>query len=225
MRASRVRKLLALAEDRAGTPEGETAARLARRLLREHQQELAGLSLEEQDRVDPFVRRELLLGGSAHWRCRLFCAVALHCGCVAGYRPGAGVGWLYGRQGAVEVAEHLYLVLARALTHERVMFLFTRGAGLGELERDRAANNFCQSAILALESRMQQQREQERDLAPEGFALLAQRNQGLRDWMRRQGHQPRRSVPFAFTLSEDGYQAGWRLPLQDAVTGEREGGA
>ena len=217
MSLQRVRKLFALAADQQGTPEGEAAARIARRLVHERNIELQRMSEEEQERVDPFLRQELLLGGPAQWRCRLFSAVALHCGCVASYKPGSGRGWLYGRKASVEVGEHLYVVLSRALTQERVAYLMSRSQNMGDLERDQAANNFCQSAILALESRMQQQREQEKAEAPERLALIVRRSEGVYDWMQRQGHRPRRGVPFGFSLSEEGYAAGWRLPLRDAV--------
>lgn len=216
MSLNRLRKLLALAADRAGTPEGETAARLARRILHEHNLSVQSLPAEAQEEADPFVRRELLLGGPAGWRCRLLSVVAQHCECVASYRRGAGRGWLHGRRGAVDLAEHLYVVLGRALSRERLLLIAQRGGDLAQAERDAEANRFCLSAILALEGRLQASREEE---PTEQRALAVRRRSGLDGWMGAQGHAPRREPPFTFTLSAEGYAAGWRLPLHDAVTG------
>ena len=113
MRFDRIRKLFALAADQSDTPEGETAARVARRLMHEHDVQLSQLSPQQREDADPFTRQTLLLGGSEQWRCRLLSVVARHGECVASWRPGAGQGSLYGRRSSVEVTEYLFVVLSR----------------------------------------------------------------------------------------------------------------
>lgn len=225
MSAQRVRKLLALAADQDGTPEGEAAARLARRLLEERSAEMAGLDAAERERVDPFERRSILLGGGGHWRCRLLSMVARHCECVAGYKPSAGKGSLYGRQGAVDIAEHLVLVLLRALTVERAHWsMRPELRELPDEELIRRLNDFTGSALGALEVRFEEQLRSERQQAPERFALIRRHSVGLEDWMRRVGFRLGRDLPFPHGHSVDGWVAGYRLPLRAAVRGD-DGGA
>jgi len=217
VRLDRIRKLFNLAADQAGTPEGEAAARIARRLLVERSVSLAELSEEERAATDPFERREILLGGPAHWRCVLVCAVAAHCDCAAGYLPGRGKARLYGRRGAVEVAEYLFVVLSRALTRERAYHLVTEARGLDPAAQERSASDFCRSAIFALQLRMQEIREQEQGERPEVTALVSAQSAGLWRWMREQGVSQRVDAPFPWAMSESGVKAGYRLPLVPSV--------
>lgn len=219
MSMERVRKLLALAADQEGTPEGDSAARVARRLIADRGLQLAGLSDAQRERSDPFSRKEILLGGPGHWRCRLVVLVARHVGCQAGYQRGRGKATLYGRRSAVEVAEYLYLVLGRALTRERVMWTMGAGASLPEAERTRRVNDFTRSALLALSTRLEELREQERSGAPEQHALVRSHGRGLESWMRVQGVRLESEPPFPFAYDAEGYRAGFRLPLLGAVAG------
>ncbi len=211
----RARKLFALARDQHGTPEGHAAARLARSLLRAHSQEVAGLDSAALNAADPFERRTLLLGGPRMWRCRLLTLVSRHCECVAGYRAGSGKGSLYGRRINVSVAEHLYRVLSRTMTLERAQLLGLH-RGLGEPALARKANDFTMSALLALEIRLKEMVLEEE--GPTSTALVRQSRHGLREWMQRSGHALTQEVPFGYSWDAKGYQAGYRLPLQKAVT-------
>lgn len=210
----RARKLFALARDQQGTPEGEAAARFARQLLREQSLNLAGLDREALDAADPFVRQEILLGGPRMWRCRLLTLVSRHCECVGAYRSGQGRGSLYGRRSNVQVAEHLFMVLSRTMTLERALLLGSH-QGEGEVELARRANDFTMSALLALELRLAELRDEEG--AGMSTALVRQSRRGLYAWMQAHGHSLKREVPFGYSWDAAGYQAGYRLPLQKAV--------
>ena len=218
MPLARIRKLFALAVDQQGTPEGDTAARIARDLMRERCVELAQLAPEEREEADPFVRVKLLLGGPRHWRCRLLSVVASHCECVAGYRPGAGKGSLYGRKSAVEVAEYLFVLLSRQLTLERAVFMANLGPWAQDPEGVRRTLDFTGSAVLAIEIRLKELRDAELSHDPETFALVHSSSQGLGSWMDRTGHGLRAEPPFPFAYSEDGYKAGYRLPIVGGLT-------
>ncbi|HJN75661.1 MAG TPA: DUF2786 domain-containing protein [Myxococcota bacterium] len=212
MSLERIRKLVNLALDQEGTPEGDTAMRLARDLMVERNVELSQLGLDERERVDPFRRSRVELGGKAHWRCKLMSLVAQHCECVAGWST-AGTGSFYGRKSAVEVAEYLFVVLLRQLCLERAAFI----AGVARPEAQDAGGrirDFCQTALLALSLRLEQLRSAE---APECTALVRQSSRGLGDWMDGSGHALAKEPPFGFSYDEDGYRAGYRLPLVGAV--------
>lgn len=216
MSLERIKKLVALAGDQAGTPEGEVAMRMARELMRESSIELAQLQADERDAVDPFTRRPLDLGGRAHWRRQLLSMVATHCECVAGWNPRGDNGSIYGRRSAVDIAEYLFQVLVRQLTMERGAFM----AGLLSRPDDpdgiRRTRDFCQSALLALRLRFDQLRGQEPE---ESTALVRQAARGLGDWMDRRGHNLATEPPFGFRYDDAGYRAGYRIPLVDAVEG------
>ncbi len=215
MRLNRIRKLFALATDQEGTPEGEAASRVARRLMHAHDVELSSLSPLERDEADPFAHRELLLGGSEQWRCRLLSVVARHCECVASWRAAAGCGSLYGRNSSVEVGEYLYILISRDLTRARAM----RRMELTELPEARRAsllNDYCQSAVLAVEIRCTELRAAE----PEDCtALIRSRPVGLWTWMQEQGHELRAEPPFGYTLDRDGWREGHRLKLLASLRG------
>jgi hypothetical protein len=219
MSLDRIRKLFALSVDQQGTPEGETAARIARELMRDRCIELAQLAPGEREEVDPFVRQRLLLGGPKHWRCRLLSVVASHCECVAGYRPGSGKGSLYGRRSAVEVAEYLFVLLSRQLTLERAVFMAQLGPWAQDPEGVRRTLDFTGSAVMAIEIRLKQLRDAELSEDPETFALVHSSSRGLGSWMERSGQGLKAEPPFPFAYSEDGYKAGYRLPIVDGLTG------
>ena len=214
MSLERIRKLVNLALDQEGTPEGETAMRLARQLMVDRNLELSQLGLDERERVDPFTRSRLELGGRAHWRCKLLSLVALHCECVAGWTS-AGSGSLYGRRSSVEVAEYLFVVLLRQLSLERAGFLAAQPDPDAE-DLGRRTRDFCQTALLALSLRLEHLRGAE---APESTALVRQSSRGLGDWMERTGQSLSTEPPFGFSYDEAGYRAGYRLPLVEAVEG------
>lgn len=214
MSLERIRKLVNLALDQEGTPEGETAMRLARDLMLERNVELSQLELDERDRVDPFQRSRVELGGRAHWRCKLMSLVATHCECVAGWTS-TGSGSFYGRRSAVEVAEYLFVVLLRQLSLERAGFI----AGMREpdaADAGRRIRDFCSTALLALSLRLEQLRGVE---SQECTALVRQSSRGLGDWMARTGRSLKKEPPFGFAYEPEGYRAGYRLPLLGAVEG------
>ncbi|MCP4806563.1 MAG: DUF2786 domain-containing protein [Proteobacteria bacterium] len=216
MAIERIKKLVALAGDQAGTPEGESAMRMARQLMVEHSIELAQLQADERDAVDPFDRRPLDLAGRAHWRRQLLSMVAQHCECIAGWSRTGNAASLYGRKSAVEIAEYLFLVLLRQVTMERAAFMVDLQLRGDDPDGIRRTRDFCQSALLALRLRF----EQLRGIEPEeSTALVRQSARGLGDWMENRGHKLAPEPPFGFRYDAKGYQAGYRIPLVDAVEG------
>jgi len=212
----RLKRLMALAEDQAGTPEGDLAARLARDIMVRRNRQLSTLQPSSRDSVDPFVRVPLDLGGRAHWRRELSGIVAQHCECVCSIAEGHAR--LSGRRSGVLVSEYLYKVMSRCLKQEQVAWLGTNDL----LDDPVAARNFSQSAVLALRHRLRQIREQE--VADHSVtALVCADFQALRQWLAKQGVRLQVAAPFGFALSQDGYQVGYSIPLHDAVeTGDSE---
>ena len=215
MRLDRIRKLFALAADQEGSPEGDAAARVARRLLHEHDQRLSRLPLAERAEADPFERRSVLLGGSEQWRCRLLGVVARHCECVATWRSAAGRGSLYGRGSSLDVAEYLFVVLSRDLTRSRAMRRMQLAGSPPEL-CSAALNDFCQSAVLAVEVRCAELRSDESAACT---ALVRTRSRGLWNWMQDRGLGLKREPPFSYSFDPEGWREGHRLKLVEGIRG------
>lgn len=215
MRLNRIRKLFALAADQEGTPEGDAAARVARRLLHDHDERLSALPPDQRAEADPFQRRALLLGGSEQWRCRLLGIVARHCECVASWRSALGRGSLYGRESSVEVAEYLYVLLSRDLTRSRAMRRMQL-ADCSPSSRAAALNDFCQSAVLAVEVRCAELRAEEPQACT---ALVRTRSRGLWNWMQDQGMGLKKEPPFSYSFDAEGWREGHRLKLLEGIRG------
>jgi hypothetical protein len=210
---NRLRRLIALAEDQAGTPEGDLAARLAREIMAARRSELKGLDLHARNDRDPFTRKTLDLGGRAFWRRRVASITARHCDGLCSFVEQEAR--LSGRRSSVLVAEFLYRVTSRSIAMEQA-------AWLGEhqlFDEARAANDFAQSAVLALDSRLQGMRQAEVDL-PEVTALVRSDREALRKWLAQRGVRLKREVPFPFAYSQEGYEAGYRVPIQKSVATE-----
>lgn len=78
---AKIIKILALAEDQKGTSEGEVAARLAARMMRDHAISIADLQDVSTD-SDPLMESAIDVG-RVTWRASLAWALAEHCNCAA----------------------------------------------------------------------------------------------------------------------------------------------
>lgn len=208
---NRLKKLMALAADQAGTPEGEIAARLAQKIMDSRRVALQELDEEQRNAQDPFSRAPLDLGGKAFWRRRVASLVAQHCDCICSFVGHEGR--LSGRRSSVLIAEYLYRVMSRSIVVEQTAWLGKHSL----LEDRRAANDFAQSAVLALDSRLRSIRE-EQPMHPQTTALVRSDRAALRRWLSKRGVTLKKEIPFPFAYTQEGYEAGFRVPLQKAVT-------
>jgi hypothetical protein len=211
-RIERIRKLLALAHDQEGTPEGEAAARRARALMRAQSVALADLDPAERAARDPIVRRALDLGGKEHWRRQLAGQVALHCECVLTLARGDGGAFLYGHRSGVDIAEYLLVLLGREVEKAREARFRPE---LDRASRARDLQDFTQSAVLALQNRLRALRLGEG--AGEETRLVHQRTRELHAWLEARGYRFKPAPPSPFGYHQEGYEAGHRIPMHDAV--------
>lgn len=217
----RIRKLLALAADQEGTPEGDAAARLARRLM--HRYDLAGEALHDTA-GDPIARLPLDVDGRVLWRRRLAAAVARHCECALSWSPSEHQAYIYGRRSGVAVAEYLHAVLCREVELARRRYDEELPMMTGGEERARLARDFTSSAVLAIENRLTALRREEAHTLPEQCAIVSRRGADLRAWMEGQGVRFTRQPPGIFAYNADGYAAGHAIALHDAVRDEPAAG-
>jgi len=135
----KIQKLLRLADDQAGRPEGELAAEKAAKLMRDHAVAMADLPADEADAIDPDVPKYFFEVGKG-WRIHLAWALAQHCNvyalraqrnycCNTDSTPKAWedmtkrerkqqrfvYAYLCGKQSDIEVFEYLYVVCERQI--------------------------------------------------------------------------------------------------------------
>ncbi len=207
-RSDRVRKLIALAADQEGTPEGETAARLARRLIRDGA--LPGAT------PTTLTRRRISIIRSSPWRTRLAASVAQHCACRAGWRPGQAHVFFFGHASDIDVAEYLLVVLMRQICQ-------ARDDWVAAAPTRRTSNDFCHSAVTALEHKLADMRGEESITDQAGTAMVRSRVCQVEEWMARTGVKLGPTSPSPHAHSPDGYAVGHGISLREGV-GEPDDG-
>ncbi len=213
----RLTKLLALAADREGTPEGEQAAAKARELLRRLAKERQVTAVT--DPLDPFVRGVLHLGLSAPWRRRLAAAVARHAGCASGAEPASDRVILFGRRSALAIADYLYAIFAREIGIAR-----SEWRQANPEANPTEVNSFCHSAVTAVEHRLRDLRRGESQVDPVGTALVRADGRDLEAWMEAQGVRIVRGAPSPYGFNGEGYAAGHGISVHEGVRAEPASG-
>ena len=223
---ARIEKLLALAADQAGTPEGEAAARAARQLARRFAVEADGLRRRSGPDPDPIEERRTPLANRALWRRRLATLVAGHGGCqVAFPRQGTDVVF-FGTRSALLVAEYQLLVLDREISARRARWLEERAALLPESAEEALlieAGHFADSAVSAVATRLGEQRQEERRQDPQGTALVLGRGPDVERWLAERGYQFRSAPMTGRPFHPAGYAAGNGIALNEALRQEGAG--
>jgi hypothetical protein len=243
--AERVAKLLALAGDQAGTPEGDLAAATARRVMEQY-----GLTDGQvANGGDPLIRVDVLLGGGEAWRRDLVNTVAHHCTCF----PLSVVGLLprrmevFGRRSSCQVTEYLFSYLSAEVMRRCDAHINAKKAELAALwegahpearaayvkKHGRAANAwtpgeirsakvmFCNGAVEALRSRLIKASEGEERADAQGFALVLARADEARDFARKTvGDWDEVKPDSRRKMGRNGYAAGMTMPINDAMDGQ-----
>lgn len=221
--SARIRKLLDLARDQAGTPEGEAAARIARRLMLQHARTHAAASCAGIPDSDPIRRWDLDLGGDERWRRRLATSVARHCACIAAWRRGGQVARFFGHTSAQPIVEYLFVVMSREVEQAATRWLREDAPALTQAEAEADPENlvrsrdFCQTAVTALDNRLAEMRIVERGEDPHGTALVLARGRDVRQWMEDEGVQLDPSPRRPWRHSAAGWEAGARIGFREAV--------
>ena len=102
--------------------------------------------------------------------------------------------------------------MSRSIAWEQTAWLDSRQL----LDHATAGNDFAQSAVLALENRLADQRDEEPQ-EKEITALVKRDRKALLEWLAEQGVKLKADAPFPFAYSQDGYAAGRRIPLFKAL--------
>lgn len=229
----RIRKLIALAEGSEGH-EAETAAAMARRLMREHA--VSQATVEESDRPsDPLVRVRVYFDGiklsrdpkassrTAWWKRELASAVGFYLDLRSAYVKGSNTWLFHGYQSDVEVAIYLYEICARQINDackahmEEVKYSYmywTPG------QSRTVGTAFRQSAVRGLRIKFAELKRDERVADPTGFALMTSRKNTVDQWFRDTFSFGKSGGAWggSANYSREGYSAGRNVRLNAGVT-------
>jgi len=146
----KIKKLLALAADQEGKPEGDLAADLALKLMKEHALELG--DLEEPSEIDSRV----VDGNQSHWRHALIDIVARHCQCFAIRTEGKML--VYGYPVDLDVCLYLIDLYTAQLISEGLHYVDALPPYFDDWARANTTDRFLRNAVYTLKKRLQKLR-------------------------------------------------------------------
>lgn len=216
---TKIEKLLRLSADQDGTPEGETAAKLASRMMAAHAIERAQIDLDKDAADDPIEKQEMRVPGSV-WRRQLANYVAGHCNCQIAYRARQGRGQvivMYGHKTDIEVLRYLYAVCERQI--EAAASRYVRGLPgyYSRGDRTTMGNEFRRSAVQGLSSKLEEIRQGTEAENAEGFALVLGRARRVGDWVDENANLRAGRAAAGYAHNDSGYAAGLDVSLSAGV--------
>lgn len=229
----KIQKLMALAKNQSGRPEGETAAKMAHKLMIAHAVTMADLTIEEQEKYDPLVR-DPMEAGAGIWRRILLGIIAEHCNCRSAYMNGARVKYdsdnksrkakqifyFYGHQSDVEVAQYLYDICERQIAAACKKYLKELSSYWYDSgDRRSLANNFKRSAVHGLSTKLVDMRGQEKEEQGEAtYALVIGRFRKVENWVDSNFTFGTGRAYSDYNHNADGYEAGKNVDIRAGVT-------
>tara|TARA_R100000306_G_C4374725_1_gene141450 strand:+ start:1687 stop:2388 length:702 start_codon:yes stop_codon:yes gene_type:complete len=218
---AKIEKLLRLSQDQDGTPEGETAAKLAHRMMAAHAIEMSSIDLDKQAEHDPMERQCMKVPASV-WRRRLANHLAKHCNCKTAYHSSHGAGqqiYMYGHRTDIEVLRYLYEICERQIQQAARQYVngldpdwYDRG------EKKSLGNDFRRSAVDGLRTKLNEIRKGTQEENAEGFALVVGRKQRVDDWVN-QNYTFTSGNSGHYSHNDAGYSAGRRVSLSAGMSG------
>jgi len=217
---TKIEKLLRLAQDQDGTPEGETAARLAHRMMAAHAIEMASIDLDKQAEHDPIEKQNMEVRTSV-WRRQLANVLAEHCNCRTSYVSYRGRGsqgiHMYGHRTDIEVLRYLYDICERQIEQAARSYVdsldpywYDRG------DKKSMGNDFRRSAVSGLSTKLYEIRKDTEVENAEGFALVVSRKERVNDWVN-DTFTFRTGRNSTYSHNSNGYQAGRKVSLSAGV--------
>lgn len=217
---SKVRKLLRLAEDQAGQPEGELARGLADAILKEHHLTRAAVDVGGED----FKHRSFALGAAAAWRRTLVHTIADYFDCVALYEKNAAEVQTFGPEHMLPHVEYSFVVYMNQLRrawrdHAGALEADGTWGRLGKVQQVEAREAFCTSFVIGVGERLERDRANERKDDPVGFAAMGEKRKALDKWMRTGGVRWRQGFSGVHAFDAEGYRAGLEAEVEAALGG------
>jgi len=214
---AKIEKLLRLSQDQEGTPEGETAARLASRMMAAHAIEMASIDLTKGVEHDPMEKQDMKVRVSV-WRRSLASVLGEHCNCTVAYSSIKGIGQfisMYGHRTDIELLQYLYDICERQIESEARRYVNNidsdwRGG------KKMMGNNFRRSTVAGLSTKLEEIRKDTQAENAEGFALVRSRKQAVDEWVN-ENYSFRSGTNSNYGHNSAGYSAGRNVSLSAGV--------
>jgi hypothetical protein len=221
---NKIKALLAMAEDQHGLPEGEVAAKIAEKLMREHAIEMHHLQEKE---VIIQITQEV---GRSNWTRNLLHQVAIFCSCKMWIITGTRNVGIAGHSADLEVCEYLFDLIRLQIENKCEQFMksekrkdsfnpfsstlpssASNGSGKG------SANDFKMSAVAGVADKLRKIKSvnngaENRD----SNALVLSRYNAVNDWVNSQMRLRNRSAS-NYSHNASGYQAGQNVRLSNGI--------
>ena len=221
----KIEKLMRLARDQEGKPEGETAARFASRLMTAHAISMHEVDPDRQAEADPLVDDKFDIPAST-WRRRLWHVLGTHCNLRTAqwaYRRHSAM-CLYGHKTDIEVCKYLYSICERQIEASARAYVnsldmddwgieYTRG------QRKKKGNAFRRSAVEGLAEKLQAIRRDTQEENTTGFALVLSRKQMVDNWVDETFTFGRAAASTSYRHNAAGYSAGRDVNLSAGISG------
>ncbi|MCA9560924.1 MAG: DUF2786 domain-containing protein [Myxococcales bacterium] len=221
---TRVRKLLRLAEDQAGQPEGRSARQRAEELLTRHGLTWAAVDSPDWVGAFDFRHRTFELGKDEAWRHTLAVCLAEYLDCVALHRARETVVETFGPEAALPQVEYAFAVYLRQLREgwrEHAAALQDDGTwdALHRKQQLDAREAFCVSFVLGVKERLERDRRAELDKDPVATEEARRQRKELDAWMRKAGVRWRAMPSGVGSFDAEGYRRGMEAQIDPAMGG------
>jgi len=239
---AKIEKLLRLSKDQDGTPEGETAARLAHRMMTAHAINMAQIDITKEAHHDPLVRETLHPDQQPNrqWRRTLANLLARHCNCKTAYhsyRRGLTI-YLYGHKSDIEIIRYLYEICERQLeaaaaTYKKSLkeretcrrydwdtneYVPVYGYSSGEMRRQ--LNSFRRSALDGLADKLRRIRQDTKAEVGASYALVRNRKEKVSAYYDTFTFGVAKASA-RYSHNAAGYNAGKNISLHSGIKGSR----
>ena len=218
---AKIEKLLRLSQDQDGTPEGETAARLASRMMAAHAIEMASIDLTKGVEHDPMEKQDMQVRVSV-WRRVLASVLGTHCNCVVAYSSVKGVGQflsIYGHRTDVELFQYLYDICERQIEADAKKYVNRIPDWACRGVKKSMGNDFRRSAVTGLHTKLKEIRKGTQAENAEGFALVRSRKQAVDEWVDETTNMRTCNKPSPYDHCNAGYSAGRNVSLSAGLDG------
>jgi len=229
----KIKKLLAVAVNQDGMPEGDLAAKFAADLMAKHAVSMA--DVEDAEVIDPIVTKEINLFQRESWVRDLAAYVARFCNCRSTFRRTTTLTHFYGHRSDVDIAEYLFDVFRREIVSRSETFMkdakasnmVVRYGGLpteiNELPpraKSSLRTNFCMSATVTLARRLESMKAA---ASPDvtTMALVVSRLKQVDQWFD-DNIKYKKTVAPKWQWSAAGIRAGEEINIVNGLRGESD---
>lgn len=229
MRAmTRVKKLLRLAEDQVGTPEGRNARQRAEELLERHGMSWSVVSSPDWVGVLDFRHRRFEVGRDEPWRHTLVATIATYLDCVALHHRGATEVETYGPEAALPQVEYVFSVYLRQLrtawrTYGEALDEEGIWTNLTRAQKFDTRQAYCVSFVLGVKERLEADRRAELERDPTAARDARRQQEELDRWMRQAGVRWRSTANDIQQINPEAYAAGQTAQVSSAMSGRGDG--